>query len=106
MRGLAGSVAGCGSARGTQPKKLPRTAIGVCTRSNSQWSRTRTRLRLRLAALHWGLAACPRAHVFGPPCSSPFAVEPDQEALRQKLAAARALLPKVQIPRDLKLKIR
>lgn len=41
----------------------------------------------------------------GPPPPPP-AVAPDQEALRQKLQAARDLLPRVQVPRDLKLKIR
>ena len=34
------------------------------------------------------------------------AVEPDQEALRAKLEAARARLSKVEVARDLKLKIR
>lgn len=38
-----------------------------------------------------------------PPCPS---VEPDQEALRQKLEAARNMLAKVQVPKELKLKIR
>ena len=34
------------------------------------------------------------------------AVEPDQEALRQKLGAARDMLARVQVPKELKLKIR
>jgi Mg-chelatase subunit ChlI len=33
-------------------------------------------------------------------------VDPDQEALRQKLEAARELLPKVKLTRDIRLKIR
>lgn len=40
-----------------------------------------------------------------PPLPCP-AVEPDQEALRQKLEAARNMLAKVQVPKELKLKIR
>lgn len=47
----------------------------------------------------------PLTHPHTPPPAS-SAVAPDQEALRQKLQAARDLLPRVQVPRDLKLKIR
>lgn len=62
-------------------------------------------LRQKLAVLHTKGSTVCSLHLFVSVYLTP-AVEPDQEALRQKLGAARDMLARVQVPKELKLKIR